>query len=62
MSFSDNVKRDVIKPGSIEEASREYYHELKHGNTSGGSSTANVRTEQVLVPTSLKSTLGSPVS
>ncbi|TVY59718.1 Acetate transporter protein patA [Lachnellula suecica] len=59
---ADNVRRNIVKRSSLEEANRDYYQTLTHESNFVGSSSPSGRPYPFFVPSTVKSTLGSPTA
>jgi hypothetical protein len=62
MSSEDSIKRSIVKRSSLEEASRYIYPNLTNETTANGLATPPGKPYPFFVPSTVKSTLGSPVS
>lgn len=62
MSPEDDVLRNAIKCSSLEEANRYIYPNLTNETTANGVATPLGKPYPFFVPSTVKSTLGSPVS
>lgn len=61
MSSEDSVRRNIVKRSSLEEANRYIYPNLTHETTVNGLATTPGTPYPFFVPSTVKSTLGSPV-
>lgn len=61
MSSEDSIRRNIVKRSSLEEANRYIYPNLTNETTANGLATPPGKPYPFFVPSSVKSTLGSPV-
>jgi len=60
MSSQDSIKKDTVRPTSAEYGNREFYPNITHETITNGN--PNGQPYPFFVPSTVKSTLGSPVS
>lgn len=62
MSSADEIRRNIVKRSSLEEANRVYHNLTNETTVNGGYNTPPGKPYPFFVPSTVKSTLGSPVS